>query len=70
MNQTQPEIAAIAPLICEPEAARLLGVSRGFLREDRTSGRPPVVPYVRLGAAIRYSPATLEQFIRSGGAAA
>lgn len=50
------------PLIATPEAAAMLGVSTGTLEVWRCTNRYSV-PYVRLGRAIRYSPAALRAWI-------
>lgn len=52
--------------ITEPEAAEYLGVSTGYLSASRLN--PPRTdgpPFVRLGRAIRYRPADLDQWLDS-----
>lgn len=44
-------------------AAAFLGVSPSWLAKDRTAGRPPVVPYIKLGRSVRYSPAVLRRIV-------
>lgn len=41
-------------LLPQREAARVLGMSESWLSKDRVGDRPPVVPFVRLGRAVRY----------------
>jgi predicted DNA-binding transcriptional regulator AlpA len=50
------------PLISEKDAARLLGLSRRTLQDWRLCGTVNL-PVVRLGAAIRYRPRDITQFI-------
>lgn len=46
-------------LISEREACAALGISRGTLFGLRRAG----LPYVKIGRAVRYRPADLEQFV-------
>ena len=54
-------------LVNEETAAKILGISRISLRRGRSEGpradRMPVIPYVKLGRAIRYELTTLEAVI-------
>ena len=51
-------------LIDTQQAARLLGVSKSLLDHDRL--RPVLgVPYIRMGAAVRYDPQALLAWARS-----
>ena len=50
-------------LLGERDAATLLKVSTSWLAKDRTSGRSPVVPFLKLGRSVRYSPAMLRRFM-------
>jgi hypothetical protein len=50
-------------LVGERDAAALLRVSISWLAKDRTSGRSPVVPFVKLGRTVRYSPVVLRRFV-------
>lgn len=56
-------------LLSEKDAARYLGLSPITLRQQRSDGardrRVPVVPFVRMGRAIRYAVADLDAFIAS-----
>ena len=49
--------------LTETEAARRLGLKVPTLRAWRSQGRGPA--YVRLGRAVRYLPADIEEFLRS-----
>ena len=52
------------PLIDTVQAAALLGVSKSLLDHDRL--RPSLgVPYIKLGAAVRYDPAAVLAWARS-----
>jgi hypothetical protein len=50
-------------LLNEKEAALLLSMSTHFLRRDRISQCSVGIPFVRIGAAIRYRVADLELWI-------
>ena len=54
-------------LLTEKETARLLAVSPGTLRVQRCVGATakglPMVPYLRIGRAIRYRLQDIQQFI-------
>ncbi len=54
-------------LITEKEAAKLLAVSPGTLRVQRCVGASakglPMIPYLRIGRAIRYRLRDIQQFI-------
>jgi Helix-turn-helix domain len=50
-------------LLNEKEAAQLLSISPHFLRRDRISSSSVGIPYVRIGAAVRYRRADLEEWI-------
>ncbi|MBX9901171.1 MAG: helix-turn-helix domain-containing protein [Burkholderiaceae bacterium] len=50
-------------LLKEKEAAELLGMSTHFLRRDRISALPVGIPFMRIGASIRYRRAELEAWI-------
>lgn len=56
-------------LMNEFEAAEYLHMSVGWLRKSRMlgwrEGRTPAPPYVRLGRAIKYDPADLDEWINS-----
>lgn len=56
MQQTQPR------LLTEGEAARMLNVSVRHLQNLRRRG---VIPYLRLGEAVRYHPQQLDQWARA-----
>lgn len=49
------------PLLTEQDAARLLNAHPGTLRNWRCQGKGP--PYVALGAAVRYAPEALRQYV-------
>lgn len=50
-------------LLTEREAAQLLAMSTHFLRRDRISHSSVGIPYVRIGAAVRYRRSDLEEWI-------
>lgn len=50
-------------LLNEKEAAQLLSMSTHFLRRDRISCDSVGIPYVRIGASVRYRRADLEHWI-------
>ena len=50
-------------LLNEEEAAEVLGMSRHFLRRDRISKDSIHIPFIRLGASIRYRFVDLEAWI-------
>ena len=54
-------------LVDEREAARRIGMSVAFLRADRYRGhvgaRTPGPPFYRVGKAVRYDVADLEQWL-------
>jgi hypothetical protein len=50
-------------LLPEQEAAKVLNMSTSWLSKDRTSGRAPIVPFVRLGRAVRYRKADLMKLV-------
>jgi len=62
ITKTQP--ASPEALLTTQEAAAMLGLSPGTLEVWRCLGRYNV-PYIRLGRAIRYDRAALQQWIAS-----
>lgn len=50
-------------LLNEKEAASRMAVSKGLLRKWRRLGKGP--EFVRLGRAVRYSLASIEEFLRA-----
>lgn len=56
-----------AKLLNERQTAKMLGVSRSFLRQSRMDGRIPGrtvgPPFIRFGRSIRYAIEDLEQWI-------
>ena len=50
-------------LLPQKEAAKVLGMSESWLEKDRVGDRPPVVPFVRLGRAVRYRRADLLKLV-------
>jgi excisionase family DNA binding protein len=50
-------------LLTEREAAQLLAMSTHFLRRDRISNSSVGIPYLRIGAAVRYRRSDLEEWI-------
>jgi predicted DNA-binding transcriptional regulator AlpA len=48
-------------LMTTEDAAKRLGVSVSKLAKDRVTGASP--PFVKIGAAVRYRPADLDEFI-------
>lgn len=51
-------------LLTEREAAQLLAMSIHFLRRDRISNSSVGIPYLRIGAAVRYRRSDLEAWIK------
>lgn len=51
-----------ALLVDEHTAAKLVGLSTATLRRDRRDGRLGI-SFIKIGAAIRYSPPALEKWI-------
>lgn len=47
----------------EAEAARYIGMSRGWLRLGRSRGNPDTPPYVKVSRAVRYLRADLDRWI-------
>jgi predicted DNA-binding transcriptional regulator AlpA len=56
MNMHSP-----TPLIKDTEAAKRLGLEVATLRRWRWSGKGPA--FVKVGSAVRYDPAIIDQFI-------
>ena len=50
-------------LLTEDEAAELLSMSSHFLRRDRISENSIGIPFIHVGAAVRYRPRDLEDWI-------
>jgi hypothetical protein len=50
-------------LVNEHDAADLLGLSVATMRRWRWAGRPPA--FVKVGAAVRYDPAVLADFVEA-----
>lgn len=48
-------------LVTQEVAGRVIGMSTSWLSKDRTGDRPPVVPFVKLGRAVRYRMADLRK---------
>lgn len=63
-NRLIDEHEAVEPLVNEHEAAKALGLSVKTLRRWRWTGKPP--PFVKIGAAVRYEPPILRDFIAAG----
>jgi len=60
--------------LSEKEAAQYISMSRSFLRQGRMNGdregRTPTPPYLKIGRAVRYRLADLDQWLeqfRQGG---
>lgn len=51
-------------LLTTEQAAQMLGTSVSFLAKSRLNARPGI-PYVKVGAAVRYRRSDLEAFIAS-----
>ena len=51
-------------LLTELEAAEILSVEPTTLRRWRWAGHPP--RFLKIGAAVRYDPADLQEFIEAG----
>jgi len=58
--RTNPQVF----LLNEHEAAARLGVKVSSLRKWRWAGRGP--QFIKIGAAVRYDPADLQDFIEAG----
>lgn len=52
-----------ATLLKETEAAAFLNVSTHFLRRDRISEKSVGIPFVKIGAAVRYRLADLDEWV-------
>jgi len=50
-------------LLNEKEAAELLNISTHFLRRDRISERSARIPFIRIGASVRYRCVDLENWV-------
>lgn len=50
-------------LLTEKEAAELLSMSTHYLRRDRISPGSACIPFIKVGAAVRYRRADLEKWI-------
>jgi hypothetical protein len=59
-QSTSPTPAIPPGFLTEQEAAAFLNMSVSFLAKDRTSDRPPRVPFVKWGRSVRYSRAILQ----------
>ena len=57
------EIATSPKLLTEAETAAVLGVKPTTLRRWRWAGKPP--RFLKIGAAVRYDPAELADFIEA-----
>ncbi len=62
--QAAPEFAE-KPLWDDRDLSRFLKRSRSRIQKDRTEGRG--VPFIRIGRLIRYDPAVVRDYVRSGG---
>ncbi len=65
---TQPPASRVSfdDLLTEPQAAELIGVTRGTLRVSRTTGRlmgTSAPPWLKVGRGVRYSRATLQSWL-------
>lgn len=47
----------------EADAARYIGMSRGWLRKQRHLGERDQPPFIRIGAAVRYLPRDLDKWL-------
>ncbi len=56
-------MSGFEPLLTELDAARFLNTHPGTLRNWRSKGMGP--PYVAVGAAVRYAPGDLRQYIEA-----
>lgn len=63
MKSDLPETEPLAPLLPVPEAARVLGVSPGRLRNLMLQRRAPRC--VRIGRSVRFRPSDLVAWIAS-----
>ncbi|MHB8166552.1 MAG: helix-turn-helix domain-containing protein [Sulfuricella sp.] len=50
-------------LLRETEVAMFLGMSLSFVRKDRMAGGKHLIPFVKIGGAVRYRPADVEAFL-------
>ena len=64
MAEKFSETPAFPGLLNEFEAADRLGISAKTLRRWRWAGRPPA--FVKIGRAVRYEPAVVEDLIAAG----
>jgi predicted DNA-binding transcriptional regulator AlpA len=55
--------APAGDLVNEKQTAIILGISKSWLAKARMSGDGP--PYIEIGRSIRYSRATLQQWLKS-----
>lgn len=66
-TESQTENSTLKRLFTEAEAARYLGMSRSYLRQDRMNGRfknrTPGPEYCRFGSMIRYTKKELDKWI-------
>ncbi len=60
MSENQSGLA----LVNETEAARTLNIKVATLRRWRWAGKGP--RFIKIGAAVRYDPADLAEFIKAG----
>ncbi len=64
-------VPAIDRLFNSNQVAEILGVSLAFLSKDRNLARrnnhEPRIPYVQVGAAVRYRQQDVQAFIETGG---
>jgi len=56
-------MSSIEPLLTDKDAAKVLGVAPGTLRNWRPQGRGPA--WVCVGDAIRYSPQAIRDYIET-----
>jgi len=69
MNASQPSkplgdnVTPLEPVVNEHECSRISGRGVGSLRRDRLMNRG--IPFVKLGALVRYRPCDIRQFLEN-----
>ena len=52
------------PTLKDPEAARYIGMSESWLRQQRMRGNPDAPPYLKISKAVRYLRTDLDDWLR------
>ena len=53
------------PILSEKPAAKYLGLSRSYLAQARCCQKPDGPPYIKIGRAIRYRVADLDEWLNA-----